>query len=253
MRIEPIWGERALLLLGNERVMVAGDLHVGLESGLARDGVRIQSQTSAMRERLVQLVEEHGIQRLVLIGDLKHAVASSSFQEERELPAFLDRLAPRVELVPGNHDAALPELPGLVRHPATGTTIEDVGLSHGHAWPTPEVLSCPTVVISHNHPSVLLRDELGAGAKEPCWVRARFRTRGARRLGVRPGARLIVLPAFNELLGGVAFNAVDESPLGPLLTNDLVDLEKAVLTTLDGIDLGTVGTLRRFGSARRVR
>jgi uncharacterized protein len=57
------------------------------------------------------------------------------------------------------------------------------------------------------------------------------------------------MPAFNELTGGTAFNAEEGARLmGPLFTQGLVDVEGARVWTLDGVDLGTIGALRRYGA-----
>jgi metallophosphoesterase superfamily enzyme len=56
------------------------------------------------------------------------------------------------------------------------------------------------------------------------------------------------MPAFNELTGGTAFNALEgERLLGPLFGNGLVDADAGRVFTIDGVDLGTVGSLKRFG------
>ncbi len=251
----PVFGERALRTeAGGVVSLVVGDLHVGLERDLHRSGVHLPSQTEGMRERLLELVDRVDAQRLVVLGDLKDSVGNPSRQEERELPTFFRGLDVEVHVVPGNHDAGLADvLPDAVFHGSEGTTLggDALGLVHGHTWPADDVMACEVVAVCHNHPMVMLRDELGHRHKEPCWVRAGFTPAARERYPELPeDAELVVVPAFNPLLGGTAVNRVEGTRLiGPLFQNGLVDVDTARVWTLDGVDLGTVEALRRFGDA----
>lgn len=244
----PLFGERALHLPA-ERAVIVGDVHVGLETDLHRKGVTLPSQTRRMRERLLKILAETQAERLIVIGDLKHRIPFSTRQEIRELPWFFEDFPARVELVPGNHDVDLDGLLAVQIHPSEGIRAGDVGLLHGHTWPSPEVMAAPVVVTCHNHPAVLLVDELGHRHKEAAWVRAPFLPAARERYPMLPEeAQLIVMPAFNELTGGTAFNAPEgERLLGPLFGNNLVDVDAARVWTVDGVDLGTIGALRRHG------
>ncbi len=270
---QPATGERALLIegafgrtfatseqagddrsqAGAVRVLIAGDLHVGLEAEFARGGLRLPSQTRTMRERLDTLVQETRADHLVVIGDLKHAIPVSSFQEARELSGFFAGLPCPVTLVRGNHDVDLPPMANARVHDDWALRLDGgpgarVLLLHGHTWPDEGLVDVNLVVTCHNHPMVQLNDDLGRRHKEPCWVRGGFtEVAYARYPALAPDARFIILPAFNDLLGGVAFNGREGARLlGPLLANGLVDVEHAMLFTLDGVRLGAVKELRRF-------
>ncbi|MHB8586342.1 MAG: metallophosphoesterase [Thermoplasmatota archaeon] len=275
MRPVPVFGERALLVhdgppgtpreaepatgsdadalprpMGSGPSLVVGDLHIGLESELRDGGVHLPSQTRRMRSRLETLVRETGARRVIVLGDLKHRITMMGFQEAREVPEFFAGFPVPVELVRGNHDADLDVPRGLTLHTALGMLADDVGLCHGHVWPASRVMSASTIVTCHNHPMVLLVDEKGARHKEPCWVRAPFLSSVRERYPSLPAeAELVVLPAFNDLLGGIAFNAIQAGEtMGPLWT--VADLEAARLYTLDGVALGTVADLRQFAPMR---
>ena len=246
-RALPVFGERALHL-PDAKTLVVGDLHVGLETDLRSKGVNLPSQTDRMRSRLMTMLHDTGATRLVVIGDLKHRIPFSTRQEARELPWFFRGMPAEVELVPGNHDVDLEGLLDVTTHDADGIVIGDVGLLHGHTWPNDEVMRQPLVVTCHNHPAVMLMDELGHRHKEACWVRAPFTAKARERYPALPeGAELVVMPAFNELTGGTAFNAREgESLLGPLFGNGLVQTDAARIWTVDGVDLGTIHQLKRF-------
>jgi putative SbcD/Mre11-related phosphoesterase len=261
VRVRPCFRERALLLEADEgregegAVLVIGDVHVGLEEALAKQGLRVPDQTPRLRARIEALLQEHGATRLIVLGDLKEAIGRPSDADVRKLRALFRGLPAELDLVPGNHDFDLDWL-GVERvrlHDATGLRLGDVGLAHGHTWPSDEVMAARWVVTSHNHPMLGLRDELGKLHKEPCWVRGAF-TEAARQHypGMAEDARFIIMPAFNELLGGTAINGPrgpdqrEHEGIGPLLKNKLVDLDNALVYTLDGVEMGAVGALRAF-------
>ena len=54
----------------------------------------------------------------------------------------------------------------------------------------------------------------------------------------------IIMPAFNHLIGGMAFNSKDFEPLGPLLTNDVLKWKEAEVYLLDGTLLGNLDKLK---------
>ncbi|HEX2021670.1 MAG TPA: metallophosphoesterase [Candidatus Thermoplasmatota archaeon] len=247
----PVFGERALHL-PEAGVLVVGDLHVGLESDLRLAGVNLPSQTERMRARLLDLLARTGATRLVVIGDLKHRIPYSTRQEIAELPGFFRGFPARVELVRGNHDVDLEGLLDVEVRDASGIRVGDVGLLHGHVWPSGEVMGARLVVTCHNHPAVMMVDELGHRHKEPAWIRARFLPAARERYAsLPPDAELVVMPAFNELTGGTAFNAPEGGRLlGPLFGNGLVDVDRARVVTVDGVDLGAVQALRRYGEER---
>lgn len=244
----PLFGERALHL-PDAGVVAVGDLHVGLESDLRMAGVHLPSQTQRMRRRLEAILQATGATRLVVIGDLKHKVPYSTRQEIRELPTFFRGLPAKVELVPGNHDVDLDGLLDVEVHDSSGILAGDVALLHGHTWPSDAIMGASTVVTCHNHPAVMLVDELGHRHKEPAWIRAGFTSAARERYpSLPPDAQLVVMPAFNELTGGTAFNALEgQKLLGPLFGNGLVDVDAARAWTLDGVELGTLASLKRFG------
>ncbi|HUV34035.1 MAG TPA: metallophosphoesterase [Candidatus Desulfaltia sp.] len=266
----------ALMVENGERVMLAADLHLGMEYDLAKQGISIPYQWSRMLEELMVLLEEHRPDRLVLLGDVKHGVPATSFQERKEIPGFFETLLGAVEEIDvtrGNHDANIQQfLPKEVHlHSSKGIMFGEgfrVAAMHGHAWPPPESAAADCVVMAHNHPTVLLNTPLGIKISQRAWVRgvcdqanlarafleqdnvkaegdpvAEFRDR----YEVEPGCpEIIIMPMFNDLLGGLPVNA--ESPkslLGPLFRTDAVDLEGFDVYLLDGTYVGKVGFLRR--------
>lgn len=276
MRIRLLSPHPALLLEASQRILMASDLHIGLEHELSKMGISLPNQAERILGELLSLVEEHRPNRVVLLGDIKHAVPLTSFQERREIPRFFSRLLEEVEavdVVRGNHDANLQQLlpEGVAIHPSRGFLLSEddyrIAVIHGHAWPYPKLLAADLLLMGHNHPTVLLRTPSGVRLSQRVWVKgccdgsklaeAYLNQMGVKavddprrafkeRLGFEIGdPEMILFPAFNDLLGGLPINA--ESPkslLGPLLRTGAVDIEDFEVYLLDGTYLGKVNFLR---------
>src|SRR5438552_1799402 len=117
--------------------------------------------------------------RLILLGDVKHAVAKVELEEWKYVPEFFESLVemiPDVQVVPGNHDGNLEPLtpPSVKISTSEGISIwNKVGLFHGHAWPSPPLLGCEFLVMGHLHPVVVFKDPLGFRITRQSWVRAK--------------------------------------------------------------------------------
>ena len=242
----PIPDRPVLRIEGEETALCVGDLHIGIEADLRYRGIIVPSQTHRMEEELKELSE--GVDRLIIIGDVKHQVPGSTRQEHVEVPRFFNDLLncyPRIDLVKGNHDANIESmLPSRVQvHEQGGMVMGDIGFVHGHAWPSPEVMSCRLLIMGHNHPAVIFEDGLHHNQVERCWVRCHFKD-GSNEWYPKVPEEAILIPAFNRTLGGGPVNLEKPRMLGPLLVNELLDLENGQVYLMDGLFLGTVSSLR---------
>ncbi|MBN2330235.1 MAG: metallophosphoesterase [Candidatus Aenigmarchaeota archaeon] len=234
--------------------LVIADLHLGIEREFRKSGIRFPSQTGRIRDRIDRLIEETRPERLIFLGDVKHKVPGISLQEAREIPGFLKHFSDRLEvgIVPGNHDAGIEKYaPRAVKiHPATGIGVDGIFLNHGHAWPDPGFLRCGTIVLGHQHPMVEFKDKLMYRFVEPVWIRCRLsRAKLEERYKAVPRAmpEAVIMPAFNEIAGGIAMNSSQRSDslddyIGPLLRS--VDKKTASAHMLDGTFLGKLMDLR---------
>jgi putative SbcD/Mre11-related phosphoesterase len=265
----------AMLVEAEERLLLATDFHLGIEYELAKMGINIPYQTDRYLEELLALVREHGPDRLLLLGDIKHGVPITSFQEKREIPRFLAALQEEVEkidLIRGNHDANIQNLvPEEIEiHPSKGLILGEefkVAALHGHAWPYPRLLEADLIVMGHNHPAVQLNTPLGVRITRRVWVRGRIDSRRLaeaflEQAGVKPeddpleefrerfeaevnDSQVVIMPTFNDLMGGLPVNAeTPKSLLGPLFRTGAIEVEDFDVYLLDGTFLGQVGFLR---------
>jgi len=244
MRVEPVPGVPAATVdTDGQRLLALADYHAGIEAGLRYEGVELRSAASERRTRLLAALDRTGADRLVVVGDLGHAIGSPFEAEREELSTLFGALDVPVTLVKGNHDGELePVLDDLDAEatvtPGHGLTIGDVGFAHGHTWPAPAVLESAVVCVGHEHPVVRLEDEVGGNRKERAWLRGAlvsgpFAAHYDRSLDVT--GDLVVFPAFNDRSGGTWVNAAGQEFLAPFLPEGLADAEAFLL---DGTRLG---------------
>jgi uncharacterized protein len=244
--------------------LVLADLHLGIEHELSLSGINIPSQIEQRVGRTLRYLEMTNAQRVVLLGDVKHSIGKTSPLERSDIPQFLRSIAEcaPVDIVLGNHDGGIEYLIprdthfGIKIHSSRGFRIGDIGLVHGHTWPSADLLTCRNVILGHNHPIVRLADSLGYVSAKPVWIRTHFVESVFRErypeLNGYADPRVIIMPAFNELLGGIAFNeATYDTLLGPLFAHHVILLEEAQAYLLDGTYLGTVDQLRLLAPQRR--
>jgi putative SbcD/Mre11-related phosphoesterase len=261
-----VTGERALKI---GRTLAVADLHIGIEYKYRKEGIAMPSQSERLIQRLEGLVRKTRARRLVILGDVKDKVPGTSFQEEREIPAFFRKLMELadVEVTPGNHDAGIESMlpKGVTLHPSSGFMLGGSWLCHGHAWPDRAFLDAEHVVIGHQHKGIEFRDKLGYRWGEPVWIRAELdRKRLSERYRELPGSpsvasrtepgregglpELVMMPAFNEMLVSIGANRpVDYiegySREGPSPLFRAARRGKARAFMLDGTFLGELGKL----------
>jgi putative SbcD/Mre11-related phosphoesterase len=236
MSVEPIPDERAAVARTNgETMLVLADYHAGIESVLRAEGIELESQAEKRRERVLALLADTDADRLVVLGDLIHAVGDPWESEREELAALFDAVAVPITLVKGNHDGQIEALAGEFAHvtvtEAEGTRIGSVGFVHGHTWPSRDVLEADIVCQGHEHPVVRLEDSVGGSRIEHVWLRGRLASDAF--ADAVPEAKvdgeLVVFPVFNDRSGGTWVNVEGQGFLSPFLPDGLADAEAYLL------------------------
>jgi putative SbcD/Mre11-related phosphoesterase len=270
----------ALIKKDKTKTLVIADPHLGWEMGLQEKGIHVPSQTPKLLKKLTALISKHKPDALLILGDVKYTIIKAELGEWRDIPDFFTELKSHISdigIVRGNHDANLePLLPENVKLlPATGTIIGDIGLFHGHKWPSPTLLKCKTLMMGHLHPVVVFRDPAGFRITRQVWIKAKCNTDGLSKIllqkhGVKiegtPEAtvkkhynfnpkttQIFIMPSFNDFLGGRPINDTKprkegqpQTMIGPVLRSETVDMDNAEIYLLDGTYLGTLNQLRRL-------
>jgi len=271
----------ALIKTQKTRTLVIADLHIGWEMALAEKGIHIPTQTPRLLKNLLTLISKHKPDALLILGDVKHTVAKAELSEWQDIPEFFNQLKKHIKeitVIRGNHDGNLePLLPENIKlQPATGITINGIGLFHGHRWPPPTLLKCETLVMGHVHPVLVFKDPAGFRITRQAWIKAKCDALGLaevllqkhgikiekgpeetlwKHYKVKPKTKnLFIMPSFNDSLGGKPLNETrtlgemeTEKIVGPILRSKAVKMDEAEAYLLDGTFLGTLNQLKISG------
>jgi len=243
MQMTFVPGEPALLL-EPEKILVIADLHIGLERELARKGIHVPDQLLKLQERLFKIIEKTGAKHVILLGDVKNEYIGTSWGDLADVPAFFSRLTEKVTVtvVKGNHDGGIEAVvPKNVEvHEPEGFVLGGCLFTHGQAWPEKSALSAGTLIMGHIHPAVEFWSS-GARSVEHVWIRAPIDKKALEKKFKCEVAleTAIIVPVFNHLAGGAAFNSGGFRPIGPLLSK-AVKWKEGEAFLLDGTYLGKI-------------
>jgi putative SbcD/Mre11-related phosphoesterase len=223
--------------------LIVGDTHFGMEEKLRRRGIHDSQFSMREFERLKGLIARHKAKRLILLGDVKEDITMLDRRSE-DILAKLSMLC-KITIVRGNHDGGIEHCGNAEIIGAGGFVYENLGLLHGHSWPEGELLACDYLVMGHQHPMIAVTDAFGKRRTEPAWIVAPCDPDAlAKRYdGFNRGIKLIMMPAFNPLVGS-AVNIDEKERLGPILNNKLFKLNDAIVFRLDGTCLGKLEDIK---------
>lgn len=263
--LTPLIDEPALVVEHEHKALVIADLHLGIEAEFRQKGINIGSQTEKVLEHAVKCVKAAEPDVIILLGDVKHTVPQILYTDRKEVPFFLARLAEYapVYVVKGNHDGYIDRLLLEVTEPdwnpeheiyvktTKGFLFDHVGYSHGHSWPSPEVFTAPYILIGHNHPRIrLISSSSRHSSMKPVWIRVQCDYEAVKKQypelklsNQNAPSWVIIMPAFNELCGGVAINNTNRELLGPIASK-LLRLETMEAYLLDGTYIGKVSEMK---------
>ena len=270
----------ALIKSKEKKTLVVADPHLGWEISLQAKGIHIPSQTPKLLKKLVDLIVEHKPDSLLILGDVKYTVVASEPGEWHDVPDFFEEIKKHIDkigIIRGNHDGNLePMLPEKIEmHPSSGIVVGDVGLFHGHKWPSPALLACKTLVMGHLHPVVVFRDPAGFKISRQVWIRADCDSRLLAEVLLKKHnvkiersieetlqkhykvklktKQIFMMPSFNDFLGGRPVNEAKsgkeldgEGLIGPVLRSEAVNMNDSELYLLDGNYLGTLNQLKQL-------
>jgi hypothetical protein len=234
MNLYPVHNEPALMF---NKTLIIADLHIGMEHVLRNAGFNIPSQSRKMMEKIIMLCREHNVNRVVIVGDIKHNIPNVSYQEFDEIPKFFEEILKfcNIDVAPGNHDGGIKKLlPKDVKiHSSKGFIFNNIGFFHGHSWPDENIMKCEYVVMGHNHPVIVFKDRLGYRVSKTCWLRGKMLKNRDRYKTTNP--EIIIMPSFNKLCG----KPVNEKKfLGPI--TKLLDIRNLSIYLLNGTFLGKI-------------
>jgi putative SbcD/Mre11-related phosphoesterase len=234
-----------VLFLRKVKILIIADLHIGIEKQLYDLGINVSSQTNLMKDRIISLCKKLKPKKIFLLGDIKHNIPSYSYKEKKDVKDFLLTLISfcEINIIPGNHDGNIKKISPneVIIHPSDGFIFKNLGLIHGHRWPSPNLMLCKNLVFGHTHPTIMLEDRLGYKKFEPCWIKGEITKKALKvKYPNSKNIKFVVVPAFNPLCGGIAVNI--DGFVGPF--GKLVDINKSEVFLLNGSSLGRIQNLK---------
>jgi len=238
--IQPIHNKPALLIK-NKEILVISDLHIGIEEELKEYGIHSGSQTEKLQKNLIKLCKTYKPKEIILLGDIKHNIPTSTIQERNDVKRFLEKIKQyaKIHILLGNHDGNINKIitSDIIVHPSDGIILDDIGLIHGHRWPKKEIVECKKIIIGHTHPTIMLTDRMGFKTYEPCWIKTKLlKSKIKEKFSIEKNPELLIVPTFNPLCGGIAVNK--EGIVGPF--RNIIDIKNSNVYLLDGTLLGKV-------------
>jgi putative SbcD/Mre11-related phosphoesterase len=219
----------------SKRYLVIGDLHIGRELKLAGKGIRVYGTTELMADRALALMKKHRAKVLVILGDVKDSITRPDSTEMRIIHSFFNRFTGYgVVLVQGNHDAGLGELGEVLK--VKEFSIGNVGLIHGNALPSEDLMQKELIIAAHDHPAIMSAPFEEGGNLEKAWVLLDVKYAEAEKFYDKPDRKikLVLMPAFNDLIVG---NDIEggERVLNPLIRKGIFNRASAKIYDQKGV------------------
>lgn len=218
------------------KALVIADLHLGMEYAMALKGIYLPAyQFQEIIEIIDRYLDELDPSTLIIVGDLKHEFGQKTWQEHKETNQLLRKIREsdiHFVLVRGNHDnfirGVLERNNVDFRDPIY---IEGPFLFiHGHKELPQDVdlSGIKYVIMGHEHPAVLFRDDVGGKDKFPAFL-----------IGELPKhnrIKLIVLPALSPIATGIEVNVAEPGDfLSPILQRANIDSFLAIPSLHSGL------------------
>ncbi len=213
--------EPAVIIGGRRKILVIADLHLGI----------LKIKQPELVNKLKNLIELNKIDEVIINGDLKHELGLRNFERKiiEDFTLNLENTGisrDNITLVKGNHDGGIDDLINTAS--PHGIRIGKVGILHGHALPSDDVLQAKTILVAHAHPAIALKDEFGV-VKKRIWLEGEIVLNDDKK-------RIIIMPVFNNLCASTSVNL--DRPAGVLFKRWNYLEAEAML--LDGTLLGKV-------------
>jgi len=205
------------LALKYKDILILGDLQLGYEEYLNREGVMVpRFQTEDIMGRIRHILSSCDVKKIIFNGDIKHHFGNILPQEWNAITKLIEDLIYKYEIimVKGNHDVLLGPILNKFGDKIKFVDYFEVGdvlITHGD-----KVLpnAKKVIIIGHEHPAVSFSEK--PGEKYKCFL-----------VGKWKGHKLIVMPSFNMLTVGT--DMTKEKVLSPYLEEDLGNFEVYVV------------------------
>ena len=193
-------------LIIDNKILVLSDFHIGYEEYLYGKMIPIRAQfdeTIKSLDRVFNLMkkEKRKIEKIVILGDLKHEFGEISESEWSETLGLMDYLLKKTEkiiLINGNHDNILgPIAKKRGIEVVSYYKYKNICFIHGDKLQD-ECEGSKILIMGHLHPAITLSDPYKK-EKFKCFL-----------LGKWKGKRVIIIPSFIPLVFGYDLRDINE-------------------------------------------
>lgn len=203
--------DSALLILGEEKYLVAADIHLGKSATFRANGLPVpEGDTTRDLARLAKLIRLHRPDQLVIAGDLFHARAGFTAALLAELMDFTELIGIPFTLVTGNHDQKIFGLPeNFPQH----SHLDLSGIRIVHR-PEDAAADMPSIC-GHIHPVLRIPDGRKTSLRLPC-----FHLSGNH----------LTLPAFGSFTGGHCIRPGKQDRFFVTHRDAVIEVPRALIT-----------------------
>ncbi|MFH2107019.1 MAG: metallophosphoesterase [Candidatus Micrarchaeota archaeon] len=224
--------------------LIIGDTHFGIEDKMARKGIRQNDISVMLADKIKFLIKKTNSNKLIILGDVKDNILSVDETTRKILSGLSDVV--EVIVVKGNHDGGIEAAPNIKVIPPAGFVYEGLGLIHGHAFPSEELMQCDYLISAHQHIQFDFHDRNKTHVRKIWAVLNANKEAISKRYGIfNEKIKLILMPSFNVLVGKSLKHPGDEH-LGPLFENKLFKWEHAILYGMDGVCFGELKNINEL-------
>ncbi|MFX0062263.1 MAG: metallophosphoesterase [Candidatus Hermodarchaeota archaeon] len=246
------------------KIFVLADLHLGLEQERKRRGIQFARISQKVLAKLIRDIEHENPSHVFILGDIKESIGYKTSKEEfllRNLFSYLSEHNISCKIAQGNHDADLSsnEYININISSPQGFSFpigknKSIGFAHGHAYPAKAYESQTfLLILGHLHPVVQLsEDHINAIHRLPVFLRTNKSSELTQRITqVYPKnipvtssilQEILILPAYNEFLGGSVVNFSQDSIRKGFCSQLLRNFDFEVILT-NGTVLGKISDL----------
>ncbi|MEM7818092.1 MAG: metallophosphoesterase [Candidatus Aenigmatarchaeota archaeon] len=222
----------ACVFLKDISSIVIGDLHIGFEIELIKQGINV-----ALMDKIITDLEvckkKTKAENIILLGDVKHSIGfPKSRLEIKNLIKIFDFLKDSFEkiyVVKGNHDGRLEEIIKDERikiYSSRGFSLSKYGFFHGNSYPIKNVISSRILFCSHVHSKYFL-------PKDKRIFEVRVYLIFKIKKEINRSGKIVVIPPFSSIISG---KDVEEC-INESIINNIVENSSIEILTIDGIKI----------------
>ncbi|HLI46236.1 MAG TPA: metallophosphoesterase [Geobacterales bacterium] len=192
----PLSGIPALLVPSLSATVIS-DLHLGYEEELYKEGILLsKTQVEDLQKKLEEMHRLVSTKRLIINGDIRHGFGKITRSQRKELERFFLHASGYYEeilVIRGNHDNYLKSVLNDLKIQLLDQLYEnEILIMHGHKEHAEFVKKSKIIIIGHEHPALILRDEHGQQSKFLAFLYLPTILKNI----------LILIPPFSKFAGG---------------------------------------------------